>query len=155
MIRRPPRSTLFPYTTLFRSILVQSRNGSTKATDPAFKAAVADVAKRLKSTEDVTDVQSPYAKGNEGQISKDGRSALVTFKIPGDDEKAIDRVEPSIDAVAAAQQAHPDLRVEQFGDASAGKALNESFEKDFQRAETLSLPITLIILVVAFGALVA
>src|SRR5258708_30696009 len=26
MIRRPPRSTLFPYTTLFRSVLVTSRN---------------------------------------------------------------------------------------------------------------------------------
>src|SRR3989442_5880924 len=26
MIRRPPRSTLFPYTTLFRSIFLQSRN---------------------------------------------------------------------------------------------------------------------------------
>src|SRR5256885_11138158 len=27
MIRRPPRSTLFPYTTLFRSLSVQSRQG--------------------------------------------------------------------------------------------------------------------------------
>src|SRR5271169_184445 len=26
MIRRPPRSTLFPYTTLFRSMLVEDRN---------------------------------------------------------------------------------------------------------------------------------
>src|SRR2546430_4611851 len=27
MIRRPPRSTLFPYTTLFRSLLAASRKG--------------------------------------------------------------------------------------------------------------------------------
>src|SRR3712207_7768140 len=27
MIRRPPRSTLFPYTTLFRSVLLLSRRG--------------------------------------------------------------------------------------------------------------------------------
>src|SRR3712207_7839146 len=27
MIRRPPRSTLFPYTTLFRSVVVRSRPG--------------------------------------------------------------------------------------------------------------------------------
>ena len=79
----------------------------------------------------------------------------MTFKVAGDDEAAIDNVDASEAATAAAQKAHPDLRVEQFGDASAGKALNESFEKDFQRAETLSLPITLIILLVAFGALVA
>src|SRR3989441_13319798 len=32
MIRRPPRSTLFPYTTLFRSILVTGPTGSGKTT---------------------------------------------------------------------------------------------------------------------------
>src|SRR6201999_2180962 len=58
-------------------------------------------------------------------------------------------------AVASLQKAHPDYRIEQFGDASAGKALDASLSKDFQRAETLSLPITLLILIVAFGALVA
>src|SRR2546426_1960558 len=30
MIRRPPRSTLFPYTTLFRSILVLARKGEAR-----------------------------------------------------------------------------------------------------------------------------
>src|SRR2546425_3522568 len=32
MIRRPPRSTLFPYTTLFRSILLLGAPGSGKGT---------------------------------------------------------------------------------------------------------------------------
>src|SRR2546430_11550055 len=32
MIRRPPRSTLFPYTTLFRSIPNQAYQGRTRAT---------------------------------------------------------------------------------------------------------------------------
>src|SRR2546430_10298191 len=31
MIRRPPRSTLFPYTTLFRSVLESSRPGAPQA----------------------------------------------------------------------------------------------------------------------------
>ena len=100
-------------------------------------------------------MESPYAKGNEGQLSRDGRSALVTFKIPGDDDVAADRVDATLAATAAAQTAHPDLRIEQFGDASADKALSEAFENDFKRAEMLSLPITLLILIVAFGALVA
>jgi uncharacterized membrane protein YdfJ with MMPL/SSD domain len=137
------------------SVLVQARDGQLRATDPAFKAAVGDVAARLGHTRNVTDVESPYAKGNAGQISKDGRSALVNFKVPGDADASEKNVDDSLAAVAAAQKAHPDLRVEQFGDASAAKALNKSFEKDFQRAETLSLPITLLILIVAFGALVA
>jgi uncharacterized membrane protein YdfJ with MMPL/SSD domain len=136
------------------SVLVQSKD-QTRATDPAFRAAVADVTARLKGAEHVTDVKSPFAKGNEGQISKDGRSALVDFKVPGDVDQSEENVDSSLAAVAAAQKANPELRVEQFGDASAAKALNASFEKDFQRAEQLSLPITLLILVIAFGALVA
>jgi RND superfamily putative drug exporter len=64
-------------------------------------------------------------------------------------------VDATLVATAAAQRAHPEVTIAQFGDASAGKALSEAFEEDFQRAEFLSLPITLVILVVAFGALVA
>src|SRR3712207_8482816 len=44
MIRRPPRSTLFPYTTLFRSILAASRGHAARlavAGRPAAAGAVA------------------------------------------------------------------------------------------------------------------
>ena len=58
-------------------------------------------------------------------------------------------------ATAAAQKANPQVFVGQFGDASADKAISKAFEKDFQKAEVLSLPITLLILIVAFGSLVA
>ncbi len=135
-------------------VLVQGK-GAVKATDPAFAAAVSDVARRLRGTRHVSDVRSPLIDGNEGQISKDGRSAFVTFKIPGDDEAAADRVDSSLAAVAAAQRAHPEVRIEQFGGASADKAISKSFEDDFKRAELLSIPITLLILLLAFGALVA
>ena len=45
--------------------------------------------------------------------------------------------------------------MEAFGDASADKAIGKSFDDDFKRAEFTSLPLTLVILVIAFGALVA
>src|SRR3954452_8099643 len=135
-------------------VLVQSRDGKLKVSDPKFQTAVAGVVTELKSAKDVVDVQSPLKKGNEGQVSKDGRSALVTFSIPGEDDLDT-KVVPSLNATAAAQRAHPDLRIEQFGDASADKALGASLDDDFKRAEFLSLPITMIILIVAFGALVA
>ena len=56
------------------------------------------------------------------------------------------RVEPALAAVAAVQAAHPDLDVEQFGGASANKAVNETITDDLKKAGELSLPITLIIL---------
>jgi uncharacterized membrane protein YdfJ with MMPL/SSD domain len=135
-------------------VLVQGR-GATRSGDPAFTAAVEDVAARLKAVAHVADVRSPLEAANRGQVSKDGRSALVTFDVAGDDDTAKERVGAALAATAAAAAAHPGLRIEQFGDASADKALSKAFEDDFKKAETLSLPITLLILVVAFGALVA
>src|SRR5256885_8698287 len=41
MIRRPPRSTLFPYTTLFRSIYLNRPNSIPAATLPTCQAAFA------------------------------------------------------------------------------------------------------------------
>jgi RND superfamily putative drug exporter len=135
-------------------VLVQAK-GDGRATDKTFTVALQDVAARLERTPHVTKVETPLDQGNEGRFSKDGRSALVTFAIPGKDTVAQDRVDATEATVAAAQKAHSDLRIEQFGDASAGKALDAAMSDDFQRAETLSLPITLVILIVAFGALVA
>jgi uncharacterized membrane protein YdfJ with MMPL/SSD domain len=134
-------------------VLIQSKTASPK--DPAFKAAVADVEKGLAAQKDVTNLQSPYAKGNVGQISRDGHSVVVTFEIKGDSEKAEDKVDPILAATAAAQKAHPQLNIEQFGDASTGKAVSKMFEDDLKKAETLSLPLTMVILLLAFGALVA
>jgi uncharacterized membrane protein YdfJ with MMPL/SSD domain len=134
-------------------VLIQSKTASPK--DPAFKAAVADVEKGLAAQKDVTNLESPYAKGNEGQISRDGHSAVVSFEIPGDAEKAEDKVDPILAATAAAQKAHPEMNIEQFGAASTGKAVSKMFEDDLKKAETISLPVTMIILLLAFGALVA
>ncbi len=135
-------------------VLVQGK-GSVKVGDAQFTAAVKDVVSRLEGTPHVDKIESPLAKGNDGQLSKDGRSALVTFEIPGDDTAAEDRVDATLAATQAAQKANPAVFVGQFGDASADKAISKAFEDDFKKAEGLSLPITLLILIVAFGALVA
>ncbi|HEX6115680.1 MAG TPA: MMPL family transporter, partial [Solirubrobacterales bacterium] len=140
------------------TVLVQSKSGAT-AEDPAFEAAVDDVVRRLESTENAIDVESPYFAGSEGAISLDKRSALITFEIPdpGDDAGVTteDLVTAPLEAVAAAGEAHPEFRIAEFGEASADRELNESFEEDFRRAEVTSLPITLLILLIAFGAVVA
>ncbi len=136
-------------------VLVQSRNGTLTVRDPAFRAAIGDVTRRLEQFPTIADLKSPLDPHNAGQISRDGRSALVVFDVLGDPETAKDRVGPILDAVARLDAAHPRMRIEQFGDASADKALSKAFEDDFRKAELLSLPITLVILVVAFGALVA
>ncbi|HET8949206.1 MAG TPA: MMPL family transporter [Solirubrobacteraceae bacterium] len=123
--------------------------------DGAMRAAIGDVTRRLAAVPHVFDVQSPLVKSNHGQISRDRHSALVTFKLAGDYEQAKGRVNATLAATKDAQRANPSVRVEQFGDASADKAVTELLADDFRKAEVTSIPITLVILLLAFGALVA
>ncbi len=123
--------------------------------DAEFQAAIRDVESGLAAVPHVAELESPLEAGNADQISADGSAALVTFELRGDDDQTVERVDAAEAAVAAAQKSHPDLRIEEFGDASLEKAASASLDEDFQRAEFLSLPLTLLILVVAFGALVA
>ena len=129
-------------------VLVQSKR--LKAGDPQFKAAVADVTQRLEDTKGVANVVE-----QAGQVSADRHSALVTFELPGDSTKTELSVKDSLASVAAAAKAHPELRVEQMGDASINKALVEKSNEEMGKSAMLSLPLTLVILMFAFGALVA
>src|SRR5262245_61200233 len=135
------------------SVLIQSRTD--RAGTPAFDAAVRDVVARVSKVAVVQDVRSPLDPRNEGQVSKDGRAALVEFDIRGERDKAFDKVEHVVDGVAAGQRAHPGLVIGQMGDASASEALIDTFADGLGKAGMLSLPITLGILLVTFGALVA
>ncbi len=111
-------------------------------------AAVRDVVTRLERIEGITEIQRPLT-------SEDGRSVLVSFELRGSDEEAEKLVEQPLAAVAAAQAAHPGVRVEQFGEASATKAIAEQDAKDGKQATLISNVLLLIILLVAFGAVVA
>jgi uncharacterized membrane protein YdfJ with MMPL/SSD domain len=136
------------------SVLIQAPKGG-HATDAAVRRAVDQTVAGVSHQPFVKDVQSPFAKGNAGQISKDGRSVRVDFKISGDDDQTQARVDPFETAINKVKADNPKVFVGQFGDASANKAIDKSFSDDFKKAETLSLPITLVILVIAFGSLVA
>src|SRR4051794_25430488 len=134
-------------------VLIQSN--STTATNPSFRAVVGDVERHLSAVPHTQAFESPYKPANAGQISADGHSALLRFEIAGDEDQAQDRVGAALDATTAVQAANPDFTVEQVGDASIDKQLNQTISDDFKRAFGTSLPITLVILLIAFGALVA
>jgi uncharacterized membrane protein YdfJ with MMPL/SSD domain len=130
------------------------QNEQLDASDPAFRAVVADTAAKLRATEHVRKVDTPY-DGDGGAISNDGHSVLVDFDITGDSTDAKINVVESEDTIDALQAAHPEFNVEQFGGGSAEKALNEAFQSDLGKAGAISLPLTLLILAVALGGLVA
>jgi uncharacterized membrane protein YdfJ with MMPL/SSD domain len=132
-------------------VLIQSSRY--EVDEPEFEAAIADVTDRLSHLRSATAISSPADGG--GVVGADGHAALVEFRIPGNRKAAESKVDASLAAVAAAQRRHPGLKIDQFGEASAQKALEKVFEDDLSKAETTSLPLTLIILLLAFGALVA
>jgi RND superfamily putative drug exporter len=111
------------------------------ARDPAFRAAVAKVAGRLRN-----------AVGGkvETRVANDRHSVLVAGIV----QQYIDtdQLRHSILAVGAA---HPEVTVEQTGEVSASEARDRIVDRDLQRAELLSVPVTLVVLLFAFGAIVA
>jgi len=140
---------------LGEQVLVQGK-GSARADDPQVTAAVRDVVSRLARIEGITEIESPLDPATRVHtVSTDGRSVVVNFTIPGKDEHVEQLVEQPLAAVAAVQTAHPGVRVEQFGQASATKEIAAQDAKDGKKAESISYGLMLIILLVAFGALVA
>jgi uncharacterized membrane protein YdfJ with MMPL/SSD domain len=135
------------------SVLIQ--NESLRVDDPAFAAAIDDVLRRVETLDEVQNVRSPLDPGNESQIAPDEHAALVEFEIRGDADDAADKIGPVLDRVDVAQQVHPEFFIGEFGEASAVDAVETAFADDLDKAGQLSLPITLLILVIAFGALVA
>jgi uncharacterized membrane protein YdfJ with MMPL/SSD domain len=128
-----------------------------KSDAPEFKAAVDDVMHRLHKVHGVEQIKDPYAASNKGSISPNDHAAMVGFVVPGDKEttKVKDIVDETVAQTEAAQNANPALVVEQFGDSSADEKFNEIFNEDLAKAGTLSLPVTLVVLLIAFGTLVA
>ena len=136
------------------NVIIKSSGSTVDA--PEFRRAVASVIVALQGQRHVRDINSPFVAGNAGQISADRHAVLVQFKMQGTDLAVSDKqVVPVEAAVAAVQKSYPSLTIGQVGDASVDEALNKQIGKDFEKAGLYSLPITLAVLLVAFGALVA
>jgi RND superfamily putative drug exporter len=147
----------FPYHN-GEEILIQGREPS-RPSQAAVSATVADLVNRLRRLPTVADIESPFPESgatvSPSLRSSDGRSYMLRFEVAGDSNQAETYVDGPLGATAATAADHPQLLVEEFGSASASKALGSALDSDFAKAEHTSLPITLLILLVAFGALLA
>jgi uncharacterized membrane protein YdfJ with MMPL/SSD domain len=123
--------------------------------DPTFARVIRAVDDAVSATGRVTDLRSPLSRAGAGQISRDRHSALVEFSMRGEAETARERVAPVLAAVAMVQRHSRDFGVGEFGDASANRAIGQATHDGLARAEKLSVPITFMILLLAFGAFVA
>jgi uncharacterized membrane protein YdfJ with MMPL/SSD domain len=128
------------------SVLVQSKSATTSS--PQFRAALGSVHGALESSGSFASIDTPKPSAN-------GHAALIDADLKGDPDDAKDTADKTFAAVDQAKRANPGFQIGVVGDGTADKQLSDSISDDFAKAETLSIPITLLILVIAFGALVA
>ena len=139
------------------SVLIQARApGETFASDPQMRqAAGAVVAALSRLPRAAEDIASPLGPGGRTLVSPGGRSALVTFRVAGPHAATDATVAADVAAVAAVQARYPRLLVTEAGGASTDAVGNALMNSDFRKAEMTSVPITLILLLAVFGALIA
>ena len=88
----------------------------------------------------------------EPQWSPDRSALLVSVQLargPGRRRRRCRTV------TAAVQDEHPELEVRQAGDLTLDEAIDERVAEDLARRRGLSLPVTLVLMLLAFGALIA
>src|SRR5829696_6781308 len=140
-------------------LLVTAEGGDVD--DPAAAQAGQELADRLAGEEGVTDVVSYWSEGNAPPLrNDDGSRALVVARIEGNDDEVEDRVTelgPRYEQAAGAGNATAAdaISVEVGGFAEVFHEVGDTIEEDLVRAETIALPITLVLLVIVFGSLVA
>ena len=124
------------------NVLITARHGSLDTR--LARTAAAAVTDRMGGLPEVTAVAAPVT-------SRDGTAILVGVTL----KKETTKVDNLMSATAAVQRSYPGLRVEEVGDISMNVAVNDQVSKDLGAAATFSLPVTLLIMLIAFGAIVA
>ncbi|MFI6608056.1 MMPL family transporter [Streptomyces sp. NPDC050507] len=126
-------------------VLIRARSGPL---DPErADAAARDLTARMDALPEVADVAPPVR-------SEDGTALRVTVVMKGAELDARKNVVPLLDRTAQVADAHPDLIVEETGSPAISKGVNDQRGEDLALSERLSLPVTLVILLIVFGSVV-
>ena len=134
-------------------VLIQSSKLTVNAA--AFRSTINDAVRSVRGNPAIKHLKPPLAAGNGDQISADRSTALVTFDMKGKYDDAKTKIDPIEAAVAKVAERHPGFYVGEAGAVSSGKALDKMFGDQLKLAGERSIPITIIVLLLVFGALVA
>lgn len=126
-------------------VLIRARSGPLDT--GRAHAAARDLTARMEVLPEVADVAPPVR-------SEDGTALRVTVVMKGAELDARKNVVPLLDRTAQVADAHPDLIVEETGSPAISKGVNDQRGEDLALSERLSLPVTLVILLIVFGSVV-
>jgi putative drug exporter of the RND superfamily len=125
------------------NVLITARGDAALNADAA-EAAARDVRSALTSVDGVDAVSGP-------QWSPDRSAVLVAVRLAAD----LADPAPLVAATAGVQRAHADLEIREAGDLTIDDAIDTRVGDDLSAAEGFSLPVTLVLMLLAFGALIA
>lgn len=113
----------------------------------AAGAAARDVTERMRGLPEVESVAAPVR-------SKDGEVLLVSVVLNGPELKGKKNVVPLLEQTAAVGADHPHLVVEETGSPAISKGVNDQRDEDLALSERISLPVTVITLLIVFGSVI-
>src|SRR6185437_13548350 len=133
-------------------VLVQSTTQTIK--DASFRATINDAIRTVEPfAASYENFRSPI--DHPDQVSADGRAAMVEFDMRGTQKVAEKRIDRITAATEKIQARHPGFFVGEAGSISSGKALQDAFNSQLAKAGERSVPLTLVVLLIVFGSLVA
>ncbi|MGQ4383337.1 MMPL family transporter [Streptomyces sp. SAS_270] len=125
-------------------VLISARSGELDRR--AAETAAKDLTARMKRLPDVAGVAAPV-------LSKDHDILMVEVSIKGEEREADAKVHALVAQTEAVQKAHPRLLLQETGSASTSKGVDDQRDSDLALSEKITLPVTLVTLLLAFGSL--
>lgn len=120
--------------------------------DPSTTAAATDLVQALSTVDGVQFVVSYWTSGQPEQLrGSDGRTGQVILYADPDADRS--DLSSAIEDDFSGQQG--ELTVYVFGGGPINNAFNQSITKDLARAESIAIPITVVLLLFVFGSVVA
>jgi uncharacterized membrane protein YdfJ with MMPL/SSD domain len=144
-------------------------SSSFRASDSAFRRVVEDTEARLsalrvgvsagdadREAAAVDGLEDPYAAPAErGFIAPDSMAVRIVGRIVGDDFERTASSRAVEQALAEARRANPDFEIHAYSTSLASLEAADEISRDMDGTILISLPATFLILLVAFGAIVA
>jgi RND superfamily putative drug exporter len=139
--------------------------GPGAAADPSFQSAVGELISDLRASAVVIDgtstatfgeIVSPFeAPPQAGLISADGTAVRIATRVPGEAARVRLLLEPVLPIVEATRSAHPELVIHVLNNTFVNDDISELISAGLDESLKLTIPLTIIILLFAFGAVVA
>ena len=130
------------------------KSDTLKVSDSAYQSALTDAIAPIQNDSRIAKLTTPYSTNNPqvqaALTSTDGHEALVIVELHSTRTQAWSDYTDLRGKVQSST-----LQITGTGFVPINKAFNTTLESDLQRAEVVSLPLTLILLVIIFAGLVA